>query len=383
MDAVLFYLSILILIVFIYLGIELAAGVRKIKFLKDVNSGNLNEPRISVIIAARNEERNIKKSLSSIISQNYENYEIIVVNDRSTDRTHEIADNIARQENRVKLLKIENLPAGWLGKNHALQYGADNSTGDYLLFTDADVIMDKDTLRKAAEYITRNDLDHIAAAPSIKIADTITDMFGAVFPFYFSVYSKPWKAKDPESRYSLGIGAFNLIGSKFYSKIGGHHKIKMRPDDDLKLGRLIKASGGRQEILYGKGMIEVEWYSSVKELVNGLLKNSFAAYNYNPILLILSNMGLLLFGVYPFAAVFITGGITQVIYLIAMHGIIIAYSKSTKYTGAKKWYVIAFPFVTLLFIFIQIRAMFYVLANKGITWRGTFYPLAELKNKQI
>ncbi len=129
-------------------------GTRRIPRLADIaESDPTGEPRVSVIVAARNEARNIRVALQSLLALDYGAIELIVVNDRSTDTTGSILEELAHQDARLKVCQVEALPPGWLGKNHALHVGAGRASGDYLLFTDADVIMDRTALRRAMAYV--------------------------------------------------------------------------------------------------------------------------------------------------------------------------------------------------------------------------------------
>jgi len=142
MEPLLFYLAIVTLVFFVAFGIDLVVGNRSIGFLKDLRDTR-NGPglRVSIIIPARNEERNIQEALRSVLSQDYENAEVIVINDRSADQTGAILDRMARTHPALRVIHVTELPPGWLGKNHAMFCGAQQATGDLLLFTDADIVM--------------------------------------------------------------------------------------------------------------------------------------------------------------------------------------------------------------------------------------------------
>lgn len=338
---------------------------------------------MSIITAAKDEERNIRPALLSLLKLDYPNLEVIVVNDRSNDNTGKILGELSKQYDHLTVIHNTTLPDNWLGKNYGLHRGAAQATGELLLFTDADVMMAPSTLKRGVSYLFRNNLEHIAVTPEMDIKNIIVDMFGSIFPIYFSIYALPWKVKKPKSRYHVGIGAFNLVKKDVYWENAGHQKIRMNTDDDMQLGKLVKLTGGKQEMLFGTGLISVEWYSNLKNLVNGLMKNSFTAFWYNPFLAVLGAVVQLFLIVFPFIAVFITNGLTQIFYLIAMHMVIITYLRSLKYTKAKHWYVVFIPFVVLLFIFIQLKTIIIVLWKGGIYWKGTFYSLESLKQMSV
>ena len=384
METFLFYLSTITFIFFFIGGIYLIIGYYLIAYLRDTKTDeNLDFPKISVIVPAKNEEKNISEATLSKLNQDYPDFEVIVINDRSTDNTSRILSDLEQAHENLKIINIDKLPSGWLGKNNALQKGAAAATGELLLFSDADVIYKPGTLKKSVTYLMRNELDSLSVSPDLKLKGALLKTFISVFFIYLSVYTQPWLAKYRWTSKSIGIGAFILVRRKIYEDIGGHTKIKMRPEDDLKLGELIKKAGGSIELLYGYKQIEVEWYSSMKEVIEGLSKNSFAAVNYSYLLLALGIIGQLVLNVFPFAALFFTQGITQLLYAFSILIVFIIFSGTTKFTGAKNWYCVGFPLMSLMFIYIQLRSMWKVSFGKGLNWRGTYYSLKDLKNNKL
>ena len=195
----------------------------------------------------------------------YPELEITLVNDRSTDRTGEILDRLAGEFPQLNVVHLSELPGGWLGKNHALQLGASRSRGEWLLFTDADIVFDPSTLRRAITYVNAHQVDHLAATPDCHMPTWLLTCFAVTFAMYFSLFVRIWAVRNPRSTAHIGIGAFNLVRASVYQAVGGHETIRMRPDDDLKLGKIIKLAGYRQDVVNGTGLIGVEWYASVAE----------------------------------------------------------------------------------------------------------------------
>ncbi len=384
MDTLSFYLAVATLVFFVGIGIDLMVGNRSIKFLKDVpTTGNAPGLKVSIIIPARNEERNIQEALRSVLSQDYEYTEIIVINDRSTDGTGAILDRMARTHPGLHVVHVRELPPGWLGKNHALFYGAQQATGDLLLFTDADIVMHPSTVRKAVGYMVGNQLDHLTITPEVRMPGVLLDVFVGAFTVFFSLYARPWKAKDPKSKRFIGIGGFNLVRKTVYRAVGMHQAIAMRPDDDLKLGKLIKHGGYRQELLFGRDMLHVEWYPSLREMINGLMKNAFAGVNYSILAIVASSIAQFLLNVWPFLGLILTHGIVRILNAVVVLLIILICWDNARFHNSRRWYGIGFPISTLLFIYIMWRSMLMTLMNNGIRWRGTHYPLAELRAKKL
>ena len=379
----LFLLAFATLIAHVATAIQVYRGVRSIRALRDLPPLAGPLPRVSIVIPARNEERNLEEALRSILALDYGNLEIDVVDDRSTDRTGEILDRMAAADPRLRIVHVRELPPGWLGKNHALWLGAGKATGEFLLFTDADVVMAPSALRRAVGAMVADRLDHLTAAPEIERPSVLFEMFIGAFSLFFTLFTRPWKVKDPESPSHVGIGAFNLVRAAAYRAAGGHQAIAMRPDDDLKLGKLLKKNGFRQEFVFGLGTLRVEWYASVRELIQGLMKNAFSGVDYRVWVVVVSTVMQLITLVWPFLALFLTAGATRWLNLASVLVLLALCWINAPLAGVRRWHGLGFPLATLLFLYILWRAMLLTLWRDGIDWRGTHYPLALLKANKV
>jgi cellulose synthase/poly-beta-1,6-N-acetylglucosamine synthase-like glycosyltransferase len=340
-------------------------------------------PSISLIAPGRNEERNIEVAVRSLLEIDYPDLEITLVNDRSTDKTGEILDRLAAEFPRLNVVHIKELPAGWLGKNHAMQVGADRSRGEWLLFTDADIIFEPTTLKRAIGYALANDLDHLAATPDTRMPSWLLHAFTVTFAIYFAIYFRIWAVRDPKSQAHVGIGAFNLVKAGVYREVEGHQRIKMRPDDDLKLGKIIKLAGHKQDVVHGSGMVMVEWYHNVGALIRGLEKNAFAGTDYSIFMTLFSSGLSLLFNVWPFVAVFVVPGPTRWIYAAVCLLLFYMAWSIARSMKAPQSCALAFPLTVLLFVYIQWRTMFLNYYHNGIRWRDTHYSLGELRANKV
>jgi len=375
------------------LSIDFATGHRQVRFLKDVRPAETG-PQLSIIAAARNEARGIEAAVTSLLHLDYPALEIVIVNDRSTDETGAILERVARSAEagagfrrtaspgsaRLKIVDVTGLPGGWLGKNYALQVGADAATGALILFTDADIVFEPSTLRRAVTLLEEEKLDHLPVIPDIVVPGVALTAFVCAFGVFFSMYARPWKVRDPRSRAHIGVGAFNLIRAEVYRAIGGHRPIAMRPDDDIKLGKLVKKHGFRQDVAIGRDLIAVEWYASVRELIDGLMKNAFAGVDYSLWKVAGSSVALFLMNVWPVLALFLTHGVTR-----ALNGVSVLLIVFIFWTvnGTRVIYVPAFPASALLFIYIMWRSALVAVLSGTITWRGTAYPLSQMRANRI
>ena len=364
-------------------AVEMALGARATKYLRDVAGDGEDWPAVSIVVGARNEERNIRSALESLLALDYPNLEIIAVDDRPDDRTSAIVDELADEQSRLKVIHITELPSGWLGKNHALWTGAQEATGEYLLFTDADVVMAPTSVRRAMAYVLEKKLDHLAVAPVAVVKGTLLSMLVGTFFYLFIMGVKPWRARRPASRKYIGIGAFNLVRADVYGSVGTHEAIAMRPDDDMMLGKVIKKHHFRQDVLHGIDMLDVEWYSSIREMVVGLEKNSFAAFNYNPAYAFVSCVIMFVFLVFPVVAIFLTTGIAQLLNILIVALLIVSYGDSARFHGLRIWQGVGVAPMACVLVYIIARSSIKALINKGIYWRGTHYPLDELRANRI
>lgn len=385
MHAFAFYLALVSLCLLTIQFLELAVGSRRLRFLEEVKvPAGMAWPKVAVIIPARNEARNIEEALASVLALDYGPLEIRVINDRSTDATGAILARMAARYPQLKVSEITALPTVWLGKNHALNCGAHAAEdADLLLFTDADIVMQPDTLKKAVAYFQAHCLDHLTVAPELRMQGMWLQLFASAFALFFTLFSKPWQAPNAQSRAHIGIGAFNLVRRAAYFAAGGHAAIALRPDDDMKLGKLLKKSGFRQDFLIGRKHLSVEWYISPREVIDGLMKNAFAGVDYRIRAVLGASLYLFFLWVWPFAAVFLTHGSAQFLNAFMVLEVLGIGMATAWFAGNRLWTGLGLPAATLLLIYILVRSMLLTLARGGITWRGTFYPLAALKKNKV
>lgn len=379
-----FWLAAVSLAVWALAAMELFIGSRSVRALRELPAVlDEHTEKVSVIVAARNEQRNIRAALTSLLHLNYPDYELIVINDRSEDETGLILAEISAVTPHLKVIHLDTLPAGWLGKNHALWIGSQHANGNYLLFTDADIVMEPTVLTRAVAFMKLHRLDHLAATPSMHMPTTFLSMFGTAFIIVFSLFSRPWKAKDPDINSHIGIGAFNMVRADAYRHVGGHETIRLRPDDDIKLGKIIKMNGFRQDVAYAPEFLSVEWYSSVLEAVKGLEKNAFSGADYVVPMVLCGVVIQILCCIWPFVACFLTTGVTRYLNIAVVLLILASVADSARFHQSKAWHAIGYPLATALFVFVLMRTMILNLVQGGIYWRGTFYGLKELRSNKI
>lgn len=376
------WVALVIALVISVSAVDALLGLRRLGRLALADPIAGRPPTVSIIVAARNEGRGVEAGMGSLLTQQYPALEVVAVNDRSTDDTGGILDRLALGEPRLRVVHVAELPAGWLGKNNALALGAAAASGAWLLFTDADVVMQPDTLSRAVGHAERAGLDHLTVLPDL-ILPGLLKCFTVAFIVWFSAYVRPWKANDPKSRFFVGVGAFNLVRTTAYARAGGHTPIRMRPDDDLKLGKILKRSGARAEAMSGLGLISVEWYHSLGEAIDGLMKNTFSVVEYYSMALLGGAFFYLLVGLGPIAMLVLGSGPVAWFGAVTVTCQLLVHTTAARETNAP-WHAGAlYPLAALLMSWILIRALVLNLWQGGIVWRGTFYPLSELRKNRV
>lgn len=343
--------------------------------LPEHNKTPAGEPTLTVIVPARNEQGDLAACLRSVLAQDYPHLQILAVNDRSTDATGTIMDSFS--DPRLRVTHIVELPAGWLGKTHAMATAAALATSDYLLFTDADILFRPDALRRALAHAVATRADHLVLVPTTLIHRWDEAALISFFHIIGLWGVRPWKVADPKARDAVGIGAFNLLRRQAYEQMGGFESLRMEIVEDLALARRVKRAGLRQRIVFGRGLVNVHWASGVPGLINVLTKNIFSAFRYSIPLLLLGCGWIALFCIAPFAAVCYRPLAIPAALVIA--SLFLVYRMMSRPTGLSPWNAFFAPFAAALFVFTLLRSMVTTLRQGGVIWRGTFYPLAELR----
>jgi len=343
-------------------------------------------PRVSIIVPARNEEEHIGPALTALLKLDYDNYEVLAVNDRSTDRTGEVMDRIAstpEARGRLKVIHLAVLPPGWLGKAHAMWSAANQASGDWLLFTDADVLFRPDALRRALAYAEAEAADHLVLFPRMIMRSPGERMMIAFFQTLFVFGHRPWKVADPKSKDHMGVGAFNLIRRQVYDAVGTYQALRFEVVDDMKLGKIVKTAGYAQRNVYGADLISLRWVTGAMGMVNNLTKNSFAIMSFQWWRALLSAFALAFLNLMPFLGIWLAPGWSHLPYGVALASIFGIYVGMSWESDIPAYYFVLHPLGTALFVYIMLRSMTLTLIRGGVEWRGTFYSLDELKRGMV
>jgi hypothetical protein len=240
--------------------------------LRDRSSPPERWPRVSLIVPARNEAETLGPAMRSRLTEGYPALEVVLVDDRSTDGTGPVVDAIAAEDPRVRAVHLTSLPAGWLGKLHAMREGLRLATGEWLLFSDADVHLAPGTLRRAVSYAEAQGLDHLSILPQLRPATWMVDAALASFTRTGLVMGRVWLVSDPRSTVGGSVGAFGLVRRSALVRSPGIEHLRLEVADDLALGQMLKASGSRSAVVNGRGLVLIHWYRSLAELARGTEK---------------------------------------------------------------------------------------------------------------
>lgn len=348
--------------------------------LKTDGLGDQSEwPWLSVIVPARDEGPHILAGLKSLLASDYPHLEVIAIDDRSRDDTGRVMDELAAADSRLKVIHVTELPQGWLGKNHAMHIGQQSARGEWLLFTDGDVLFSSDALRRSLNFVLREQLDFLSLFPRMIPGGYWENALITFFSLAFMAGTKTYLVRTKNRAAYVGIGAFNLVRRSAYKACGGHVPLQLEILDDVRLGQMFKDNDYACDILSAGHFVSVRWQHSLWGAIRGLEKNGFAALGFSVWKTVLVT-STLTFGVFlPYIIPFIYPDIRAVGYIatvVLMHAVF-------GFLGVRmansNWLWPAYPVAMALTQFAFVRSAWVTLRQGGVRWRDTFYPLALLK----
>jgi len=370
-------------------AIDLARGALLIPALQQVQSrlaerGGHNgnpaaTPRVSILFSALDEADKLPAALQTFLAQDYPDYEVIAVDDRSEDATGSILDAAARANSRLKVVHVTSLPTGWLGKPHGLQTAFEHSSGEWLVFTDADVRFEPDVLRASIALADERHWDHLTLLCHAEMFTAGEKIVMTFFAMSFMLGLRPWRASDPRSSAYVGVGAFQLIRRNAYEKMGTHRRLAMEVVDDVKLGKLVKQAGLRSGVATAGRAVSVHWHSGLGNIIRGTTKNFYATTGFRLWIACGQVAGTLLMFLLPWAALPFVRGWARVFAAVAIVLPVLAQAGAALEFEESPLYAVTQPLGALIFAWMLVRSTIVTLRQGGIRWRGTFYAIEELK----
>ena len=342
---------------------------------------------VSVLIPAKDEEARIRDCIESALRQDYPDFEVIAINDRSEDSTGRLMDQLALENPRLKVIHVPfgNPPEGWTGKNNALQIGSTQAAGEWLLFVDSDVVLQAQALRATVAECIARDFDMMSLILRLEShgfwEGLLVPLAGGASSLMYLVAltnSNDWPG------IAFGNGQFLCIRRTVYDAIQGHAAVRDKFCEDIALARLLKSRGYKPRISWGIDFAAVRMYSSFPAILRGWSRIFFAASDGRPwrciagiVFLIacgFSAYGALAWGVYRnFHPVHWVRGWLWIV-SGGMHLAIMTYAIGAMYqwTGNHRRHAILFPLSGVMLIWIFVRAIAHCMTRR-ITWRGTHY----------
>ncbi len=337
---------------------------------------NALTPTVSVVIAARNEIHRIGATVERLLAQRHIDFEIIVADDRSTDGASALLDELAQRHERLRVIHIQTLPERWLGKCHALQQGAADANGEWILFCDADIWLAPNVLARVVQTAQNEHADHVTLIPTQP--ESTPGAKVGIANMLLAVGDRCLKVNRDRKHAFVGVGAFNMVRTECYRAIGGHEPLRLEVVDDMKLGLLLSRAGFRSRGYFAGADATMHYAPTMLGFLKALEKNMYAWIGYRwwiasgicavyAILLSLSIIGVFsgtLAGVAAFAALLST---------------IIPVAIAMRRCGWSIWNALLTPLTFVLAPAIVANSALRTQLAGGIRWRDTFYPLPLLR----
>lgn len=374
-----FLLGILLLsnLFWFILAIQSIDALRQIAYLPEEGEP-VSVPKISIVIPARNESGTLSHTLESLLAQDYSNFEILIVDDHSEDTTFQIAQEFAERDGRVRALKGAELPEGWRGKAWALQQGAAIAEGNWLLFTDADIVQHSKTLKCALALAQKEKLDLLSIAPHM---DCLSFWEKVMLPFFVAILGlvRPLhKSNDPKSSIALASGGFLLMKSLIFRHIGGYEQIHDAIAEDLKLAELFKFNRYKiKTVITRSKWLRTRMYDSFGSIWEGLSRHAFEVSHYNPLRLCVSV--LLAYSVIVAPAILgVTGIFTHQWKVVGLSAfpilmMVLLQTVMNHRWGISLFYFFSFPLATFFYGMMMLNSMFSFYFRGGNLWKGRRY----------
>jgi len=344
-------------------------------------------PLISIMVPARNEERNIRRCVESLLAQAYPNFELIVLNDRSTDLTASILEEIARRDERLHILQGQELPPGWAGKPHALHQAAQAARGEWFCFVDADTFVVSAALASVLAAAKEQSADMFSIFTRQVLGSFWEKVIHPLVLTALSVGFAPRKVNDPDRPDAIANGQFIFIKQSVYRAVGGHEAIKNSIVEDRDLATLVKHSGYHLVVADGRTLASTRMYTNLAEMWEGWTKNIFLGLKDRPGLLLLGAFGAFLsFFAAVLLPVWLIAGLAWGLAGGGLMAWIVAAEAALLWAYLIVWRMIAcagmgvpvgYAFFTPvgagIFAAMMIASAWKVLSGRGVTWKGRRY----------
>jgi hypothetical protein len=345
-------------------------------------------PHLTVIVPACNEEESIQGTLRSLLASTGVRLEIIAVDDRSTDSTGKLMDEVAAEAeagegpHRLEALHLTKLPEGWLGKPHALARGAERATAPWLLFTDGDVIFAPHAMELALRKATAEKADQLALMLTLIRHGAGEAAIEGTAQALAQWSLRLWKVSDPGAREFFGAGGFNMVRTEVFRRLGGMSSMRMEVVEDLTLAWMVKRAGGRCVVALGPGLAKIRWIEGIFGIVSNMEKNGLAVFRYRVGMALAACLGLVVQVTLPLASI-VAGGWAAVAGLLTYAGIALTFHANRRLNQVPVVAAVLFAPAAAIVGYGLLRSTVLTLWRDGVNWRGTHYPLSELRRSAV
>ncbi|HUV38294.1 MAG TPA: glycosyltransferase family 2 protein [Planctomycetota bacterium] len=344
-----------------------------------------DRPLVSVIIPARNEARNIRRTLDALLVQHYPRFEVIVADDRSNDETPGIVGDVAARDKRVRLIKISELPEGWTGKNHALWRAQQDARGELLLFLDADVALDPGALAVLVADLLDHHVDMLSTLLRLDSHSFWEKSIRVVLGSILMVRHPLRQVNDPRSTVAFANGQLILIRSDVYREIGGHASVKSILLEDVALAHEVKRRGKRLRAAYGFDLASARMYDSLGEIFRGWRRIYYSGFGGSAARVLFGVVLLVVFTLFPYFCLVFSGAtlvadgfsagtlallVLSIVEIAVMLALMVRMHRLSRCEVA---YVAMHPAAGLIALGILLAAASRRFAPGGIVWKGTRY----------
>ena len=354
------------------------------------------EPRVSILIPARNEAATLAKTLPAFLEQDYSDYQVILADDGSTDGTGDLARSFAsRHPGRLRVVRIEDLPAGWVGKTYALCKAFEAADGEWVLATDADMVFHSKALRGGMWLAQQHRAELVSLGAFLECRSFWERLMMPVFTLMLAAVFPLRKINNPRSSVAIASGGYILMRKDTWAGLGGYETIRGEMIDDLNTARLVKHSGRRILVAVAGDLVRTRMYASLSQIWAGLRKNAFAVHRFSVLRTTAFIAGIWFVTLLPLAALayslgclvwsggeLLPGGglipglsLAQYGLSASMHLFLISF------WGIPRRYALLAPFGSLLYTAIALDSMLRTLFGAGVSWKSRQYRKSSWQEK--
>jgi cellulose synthase/poly-beta-1,6-N-acetylglucosamine synthase-like glycosyltransferase len=339
-------------------------------------------PLVSVLVPARNEQyRVLEDCIRSILAQDYGRFEVIAVNDRSTDSTGEILEALARGDERLHVVEGEELPPGWLGKPYAMQQALSHARGEWILATDADMIFEPAVLRTALDRVLENNGDALTLIPRFETGSFWERVMIPTWEWVFLMFTLFYRIDDPKRERAAGIGGFFLVRRTVLDRVGGYEALRDEVMEDLRLAERIKRVGARLMIDRAPALIRTRMYTNFREMWECSTKNWFSGVNFSLPLALFCVLSMYLVAVVPALIAVVSvlaialgpgAGLISVVIPAALSWIlqVLVLAIVSRRSEVSAVYALTAPLGLALIYAMLFDSGVRITTGRGVTWKG-------------